>query len=52
MFADLKKNVSDIKDDSQIEGYLKKVLKGEAFDGSGLIYGMDMPYIRFQIQES
>ena len=40
MFADLKKNVSDIKDDSQIEGYLKKVLKGEAFDGSGLIYGM------------
>ncbi len=40
MFADLKENVSDIKDDSQIEGYLKKVLKGEAFDGSGLIYGM------------
>lgn len=40
MFADIKEKVSDTKDDAQIESYLKKVLKGEAFDGSGLIYGM------------
>lgn len=40
MMEDLKKNVSDIKDDEQIEAYLKKLLNKEAFDKKGLIYGM------------
>lgn len=40
MFDDLMKNVSDIKDDGQIRAYLERVLNKEAFDKSGLIYGM------------
>ena len=40
MFADIKEHVKDWKDDEEITAYLKKILKGEAGDGSGLIYGM------------
>lgn len=40
MLEDLKRNVSDITDKSQIREYLIKVLKGEANDKSGLVYGM------------
>ncbi len=40
MIEDLKENVSDITDAGQIESYLRKVLAGEANDGSGLIYGL------------
>lgn len=40
MFEDLKKNVSDISDEKQIETYLRKLLNKEAFDKAGLIYGM------------
>ena len=40
MIDDLKKNVSDIRDEKQIREYLTKLLKKEAFDKSGLIYGM------------
>ena len=40
MFDDLKANVSDWKDDDQIKDYLRKLLNKEAFDKSGLIYGM------------
>ena len=40
MFEDLKKNVSDWKDDAAIENYLEKLLDREAFDRKGLIYGM------------
>lgn len=40
MFDDIKKNVSNWDDDSQIEEYLQKILNKEAFDKSGLIYGM------------
>lgn len=40
MFDDLKKNVTDWKDDDAIKNYLKKLLEKEAFDKSGLIYGM------------
>ena len=38
--ADLKENVKDLESDAQIKSYLTKVLKKEAFDGRGLIYGM------------
>jgi citrate synthase len=40
MVADLKKNVKDITNYKEVEKYLIKVLKGEANDGSGLIYGL------------
>lgn len=40
MFDDIKKNISDWKDDEAIKEYLKKILAKEAFDKSGLIYGM------------
>lgn len=40
MIADLKRNVRDITDYKEVEAYLVKVLKGEANDGSGLIYGL------------
>ncbi len=40
MFADLEKNVRDWKDDDEVSAYLKKLLHKEAFDKSGLIYGV------------
>ena len=40
MMQDLKENVTDITDFKQVENYLRKVIKGEANDGSGLIYGL------------
>ncbi|HUS58233.1 MAG TPA: citrate synthase, partial [Planctomycetota bacterium] len=40
MFEDMKQHVSDWDDDSQIEAYLFKLLNKEAFDRSGLIYGI------------
>jgi citrate synthase len=40
MIQDLKSNVSDITKRSEVEKYLRKVLDGEANDGSGLIYGL------------
>lgn len=43
MFDELKENVQDWKDDTEIENYLKKLLSKEAFDRSGLIYGMGHP---------
>ncbi|NTW28915.1 MAG: citrate/2-methylcitrate synthase [Coriobacteriia bacterium] len=43
MFDDLKTVVSDWKDDRQITDYLRRVLDKEAFDKSGLIYGLGHP---------
>ena len=40
MLADLKENVKDWKDDEAICTYLSRLLHKEAFDKSGLIYGM------------
>ena len=40
MMTDLKENVRDLKDEDQVREYLTKVLNKEAFDRSGLIYGM------------
>ncbi len=40
MMDDIKAHVSDYKDEDEIEFYLEKVLKKEAFDRKGLIYGM------------
>jgi citrate synthase len=40
MMADIKANVKDITNYKEVENYLIKILKGEANDGSGLIYGL------------
>ncbi|MCI5857981.1 MAG: citrate/2-methylcitrate synthase [Agathobacter sp.] len=40
MFKDIKENVKDWTDEAAITEYLKKILNKEAFDHSGLIYGM------------
>lgn len=43
MFDDLRENVDDWEDDEEISDYLVRVLNKEAFDRSGLIYGMGHP---------
>jgi len=40
MFDDMKANVKDLKDRSQIEQYLRDLLDKKVFDKAGLIYGM------------
>lgn len=40
MIKDLKENVDDFTNRSKVEEYLIKVIKGEAFDRTGLVYGM------------
>lgn len=40
MFNDMKQNISNWDDDDEICSYLGKLLDKEAFDRSGLIYGM------------
>ena len=40
MFRDMMEKVSDWNDDDEINAYLEKLLGKEAFDRSGLIYGM------------
>lgn len=39
MMEDIKQGVSDWTDEGQVADYLAKILKGKAYDGSGLIYG-------------
>ena len=40
MFDEMKKEIKDWNDDDEISAYLLKVLRKEAFDKSGLIYGI------------
>ena len=40
MFDDIKEHVHDWADRDEIESYLKKILNKEAFDKSGLVYGI------------
>ena len=40
MMDEIKHNVKDWKDEEEIIEYLKKIINKEAFDGSGLIYGI------------
>ncbi|MDR1215491.1 MAG: citrate/2-methylcitrate synthase [Treponema sp.] len=39
MMEELKQNVKRWDDEVEVEAYLEKILKGQAFDGAGLIYG-------------
>ncbi len=43
MFDDLRHNVTDWEDDEQIADYIHRLLDREAFDRSGLVYGMGHP---------
>ncbi len=40
MMADIRAHVDDCTDKEAVEAYLTKIIKKEAFDGKGLIYGM------------
>lgn len=40
MMDDLKQKVRDTKDEDEVRDYLRRILHKEAFDRSGLIYGM------------
>jgi citrate synthase len=40
MIEDIKSHVKDWKDDAEVSAYLAKILRGEAFDRRGLIYGI------------
>ena len=40
MFENIKANIRDWEDEDEVAAYLKKLLGREAFDRSGLIYGM------------
>ena len=40
MLENIKENVKDWRDEDEVRAYLKKILNKDAFDHSGLIYGM------------
>ena len=40
MFEDIKSHIKDYEDEEEISAYLEKILNKEAFDCSGLIYGI------------
>lgn len=40
MMENIKQNVSDWSDEDEVSAYIEKILRKEAFDGAGLIYGM------------
>ena len=40
MHEDIRNHVKNWDNDDEIAAYLEKILRREAFDGSGLIYGM------------
>ena len=40
MFDCIKQNIKDVNDDEEVAAFLKKILRGEAYDGKGLVYGM------------
>ena len=40
MQEDVKRNVSNWESDDEVASYLEKIVRKEAFDGTGLVYGM------------
>ena len=40
MFDHIKENIHDPHDDEEVASFLNKILRGEAFDRKGLVYGM------------
>ena len=43
MMDDIKKNIDNWKDENEVSDYLMRILKKEAFDKSGKIYGLGHP---------
>jgi len=39
-FEECKRNIRDWKDDAEVEAFVKRILRGEVSDHSGLVYGM------------
>jgi len=40
MMEDVKENISDWKDEKEVEAYIERILNKDAFDRTGLVYGM------------
>ena len=40
MIEDMLHNIEDVNDDAQVAAYLEKIIRREAGDGTGLVYGM------------
>ena len=40
MMDDIRSHVSDFHDEEEVSAYLRRILRKEAYDGKGLIYGM------------
>lgn len=40
MFDCMKEHISNVHSDAEVSDYIMKLLRGEAYDGSGLVYGM------------
>ena len=40
MMLDINAHVSDIENEEEVRAYLKKIIRKEAYDGTGLIYGL------------
>ena len=51
MMKNIHCNVEDVTDEEQIREYIRKIVRGEAFDKSGVVYGMGQPVYLCQIQE-
>ena len=45
MMSDIKANVSNWTDRSEVSAYLEKIVRKEAYDNTGKIYGWDMLFI-------
>lgn len=40
MQAEIKENVKNWEDDDEVAAYLAKIVNKQAYDGTGLVYGM------------
>jgi citrate synthase len=43
MMKNIHNNVKDVTDEAQVKEYLRKIIRGEAFDKTGIVYGMGQP---------
>ena len=43
MIKNIHTNVEDVTDEHQVREYIRKIVRGEAFDKSGIVYGMGQP---------
>ena len=43
MMKNIHNNVEDVTDETQVKEYIRKIVRGEAFDRSGVVYGMGQP---------